>query len=1057
MKRGDQDTCVVEPFKHRAAEERETREREAVRAAAQASKEQHIRQLEDRLRQLEQEREMDRLQRVAALTHPVSSFPTPASASPYPLSAPTPSAGEWRAQTSPSVVPSGPDPTVANEVHALKNRMQQLEALLLAQAPSSAPSAAAVTPAPPESPTSQHLSRNNGPARPPTDAEDAVSMLETLVHSSQVAASRQAITCSERMADRMTMSKLVHQHNSSQPGRRTPQPPHEPRKRKRGNSSSGMVSDGDKGKETTSCLGAKHDGFLKVYNGSETRLGFGIGWAFAAAAEKGEFYAMRQAYPGGLGKGNAEREAVLRAILRTLPSRENINVLVDAYLERANFLTTRVIHPGQFKKEVSTLLACTDEASRAHVMNQLDAGWLALLLMVLVLGLKFSPCPNTQDGSRGDMGLLNASCTLNCWYSSAKTVVTLCGFGVARPTLPLIQALLLIDIHGAEDEATMGWLQLTTAHNARTLGIDRLGELPAPSAEESQQEIILRHEMQKRVWWAIVSMEWYRTPLTNGVCTIHPEQFTTPLPRNYNDSDLLLDPVPPPRPMSEYTDTSYSHARVALGATMRQQMDMVVRRTQARNDGGKPEIHLTTSDVDDIDANYRGLLEARLPEFYRIRGYTPKPSVVLERALLHSIIFSQLLRLHRFSLSSRPEARDGLVGGRDTCVLLARSMLNALGTLQQGLTAIGRLACLRGHVFQASAVLMLDLCRRQQQAGERTRIRQQVMNAVAALHCTLHLNPLVKRSLRILLALLAEEQVQWEARVLALGTTLTNSTVVPPAPGADTMLSLASRIKTVLDQAQSDDLTPDEVSAVKSALAASSQPQTEKPPPTPKVLHLADLPQPSLNPQARDELALPVHPLLQSTLPFVQGPLDNLSASQQLFLPTAAERLLHFANVLPTPSLGGQDEIAFDLSAFLTQHQPSVAAQTQTSPQSTTQLAGTQAQPVQFGQPQGSAQPQQSGQEVSPVSPTNPCAFSSASSASVDTPQQLQVEAAEASPVKAQAAAVPPLDYLPCTPSGVGVSSGTGAQDPTSIDSFWKWILDQGGIFPVDSSVAPAF
>lgn len=410
---------------------------------------------------------------------------------------------------------------------------------------------------------------------------------------------------------------------------------------------------------------------------------------------------------------------------------------------------------------------------------------------------------------------------MNCWYSSAKTIVPILHYGVTNPTLSLIQAMLCIDLHGAEDESTMQFLQKAAQHSARVLGIDRLGGRPKPksgSGEESEQELMMRHEMGKRVWWALVSRDWYASQIAGLLYNIIPDQFSTPKPSNYNDADLELMVVPPPRPDDEYTDSSYALARAALGNTIRKHTDLINRRA-AEQGIDAFLVRLSPEDVSHLDASYRALLEVEFPVFYRMKNPTsPRASVDMERALLHNIIFSQLLRLHRFSLSSRNDGLANGVGGRDTCVLLARSMLNALGTLQQGMSAIGRLWCLRGHLFQASAVLVLDLCRRPQLRSDRAQIRKQVMTAVMALRFVLHYNPPVKRSLRILLALLAEEDQQWRQREL----TTPGPGPVSPLPGTQSMVTLASRIKDVISTHHNADLTPGESNEMEKAVAYAS-------------------------------------------------------------------------------------------------------------------------------------------------------------------------------------------------------------------------------------------
>lgn len=892
IKRGDEDTCVVEHFKHRAEEERQARERQEALAAARASSEQYLQSLHDTILQLKNSSEAQR-RRIHELEESLQHARDARPEAPHKVS----SGATTLAADSRGVV---------QEFQRIQNHLAQLASRLppdqayLAALPIRAAPAVASEPMMDKSESEPYVSapalplyssQGNNDSNPscvkvPTDAEDAVSMLETLVNAPHPSAPRPK----NRL---MAMSRLVHEHNTtlhrsrsqtcSSPdikgfcGRISTENSQQFPQSSRGRADSTFCGHGrvestrlakadDSSPSAHSVrsssyayssaetppteadsedtrhplrdseagympyLGARHKGLVKVYNGSETKLGFGVGWTFAAAAERGEFEEIRRSFTAAgkdLGDGQAEREAILRTALRTLPIQETIVRLIDSYNERANFIHTRPVHAGQLKRELNQLYTCSDEKARAHVLNELDPGWLALLLVVLAVGLKFYPVPDAErDSERLSLNLLNASCTINCWYSSAKTILSMLDWGMTQPSLSMVQAFIVIDVHGAEDEPTLEWLQKTAIHAARVLGIDRLGAQPVASSEgadsESEQEVNLRYEMGKRVWWSLVSRDWYASQILGLVYNIVPDQFSTPKPGNYSDEDLLQESVPAPRPTDQYTESSYALARAALSTTIRRHTDLINRRA-AETSISRFTVRLSPEDVNRLDASYRSLLEVEFPPFYRMKEHTtPCPSVVMERALLHNIIFSQLLRLHRFSLSSRPDEMMG-VGGRDTCVLLARCLLNSLSTLQQGITAVGRLWCLRGHLFQASAVLVLDLCRRPQSPADRSEIRKEVMTAVMALRVVLHYNPPVKRALRILLALLAEEDAQWKERQAGAPSLdpRINPQSVPLQPrlGTDTMVSLAMRIKEVISQHHNSELAPGESEEMQKALA----------------------------------------------------------------------------------------------------------------------------------------------------------------------------------------------------------------------------------------------
>lgn len=93
-------------------------------------------------------------------------------------------------------------------------------------------------------------------------------------------------------------------------------------------------SQDDKDAKTTSVIGpmcdlaCRNTGLFRLKRGPETMLGWGIGWAWAAAVEAGDFDRFQ---PNDC-EGSAEREAVLRVIIRSLPEKQIASQLVEIYV-----------------------------------------------------------------------------------------------------------------------------------------------------------------------------------------------------------------------------------------------------------------------------------------------------------------------------------------------------------------------------------------------------------------------------------------------------------------------------------------------------------------------------------------------------------------------------------------------------------------------------------------------------------------------------------------------------------------------------------------------------
>ncbi len=86
-------------------------------------------------------------------------------------------------------------------------------------------------------------------------------------------------------------------------------------------------------------LALNRETLFRIKQGPETMLGFGMGWAWSVATAEFEYTQKAGANMGSYCPGSAEREAVLRTIIRTLPRREIAAQLVDVYASRVYYLT----------------------------------------------------------------------------------------------------------------------------------------------------------------------------------------------------------------------------------------------------------------------------------------------------------------------------------------------------------------------------------------------------------------------------------------------------------------------------------------------------------------------------------------------------------------------------------------------------------------------------------------------------------------------------------------------------------------------------------------------
>lgn len=79
---------------------------------------------------------------------------------------------------------------------------------------------------------------------------------------------------------------------------------------------------------------------------------------------------------------------------------------------------------------------------------------------------------------------------------------------------------------------------------AQCLGIHRLSpDKPSSKSDSKSQglleEKIIEREVSKRVWWFLVRQDWLQIPF-NNTYSIHPTQFTTPMPNNCDEEIPLM-------------------------------------------------------------------------------------------------------------------------------------------------------------------------------------------------------------------------------------------------------------------------------------------------------------------------------------------------------------------------------------------------------------------------------------------------------------------------------------------------------------------------------------
>lgn len=480
--------------------------------------------------------------------------------------------------------------------------------------------------------------------------------------------------------------------------------------------------------------------FNLVY-GPETFLGWGMGWAFAAAEAAGDM--MKVSDVVGC-KGALQREAVLRAIIRSLPDRQSAEHLINVYERRVKELSGNCIHMPTFKKEMAAFYDLGTVEKRARVINFVDPGWLSLFLFILVQALHFHPIERPDAVMHYFDGR-----TIHLWRSAAQTCLVLARYQ-SSTSIAVLQAILLADFYAYVTGKSEIALRQVAITNAISMGLHRLGSKDQqPKAGESSS-ITIRREMAKRIWYQLIVSDWCSCSVEgpSGVYRIQPSQFNTPPPGNYNDVDLCISPLPAPHPMTEHTEMSFFLQQIQVCTVMREHVDM---QHASQLDNGR----LNCSDTGYLDGRYRGLLE-QAPSFYRIGSEEGQnENTEIERWLFQQFIFDKLLRLHRPNLSSKSSART-------SCVLLARSILDVQRRIRSRCSVVDRLFMKLSQSFSAAIVLCLDLLQTPSSSSMRDIVRGEVSEALQALRHVGASHHATYNHVRVIEALLEEEQARWK-------------------------------------------------------------------------------------------------------------------------------------------------------------------------------------------------------------------------------------------------------------------------------------------------------
>ena len=440
---------------------------------------------------------------------------------------------------------------------------------------------------------------------------------------------------------------------------------------------------------------SQNRGAFKLYSLTESSLGWGLGWAIAAGEEICRTHSMISTEKNYSEPGiSSQRIAILAGIIQELPNREQAMALLDIFEKRVLPFTYSVVHVPTLRKELEIFYALDCPQRRASVIEHVDTCWLGIILMTFTLAVQFRPKSDKIPKDLLGPFTNPQYCTL--WHSATKTVLVLSGF-IGSPRLSVIQTILLLSLYCVRTtEANHGLIRIALT-NAQSIGLHRLGDKARQPPTNATPEYMIRRELAKRIWWALILYEW-RDITTTIPSVALLDYFNTPMPGNYNDVDLLSVPFPAPHPRDVVTDMSYMLSFIDLTLVYREQAE-IIYRLEVKT--GKNSVTLPPETIDLLDTKYRAVLE-NAP----ILSHSPvRPDleeiVEVERWAFQVGAFNKMFQLHRNSLSNQ--------NSRRLCVQMARKTLSLQKSIREKSDLPDLLIMSVLQTFMSTVVLCLNL------------------------------------------------------------------------------------------------------------------------------------------------------------------------------------------------------------------------------------------------------------------------------------------------------------------------------------------------------------
>ncbi|KAJ9093243.1 hypothetical protein QFC19_008449 [Naganishia cerealis] len=396
------------------------------------------------------------------------------------------------------------------------------------------------------------------------------------------------------------------------------------------------------------------------------------------------------------GKGSNDRAfASDHPGLNNLPSPLQAQYIINFYLRNVDYLI-RCIHVPTFQQQCRAFW--TRPPSSSYTLEEMS--FVALYAACLTVGLHLM-----GEVGRRDLGLSDelAAKLTDIWWDICFVALEKADWMQVH-SITSLQAVIVVGLYlPAVHRSEFHWTLCGTAIKiAYALGLSRLGpENPTANYEESRKKYGSRwagaidREVARRVWYALVELDWIFSKEHNYTYTIQMESNKTAEPANVNDEDLTNDKAIVSQPKDVHT-LLFPLQRLV------QQVNLSGRQRYTYVMDAHSGFEVA---INNMSAFYRPNTEIT----HFANDAESMRQIAIESEVLKNAINLRLLRLHRVYFAQSFQDPKYMLS-REICLNSAFSFLEAFGG-PVAPSVEARYWPQTYGLFTSTVILYLNLCR----------------------------------------------------------------------------------------------------------------------------------------------------------------------------------------------------------------------------------------------------------------------------------------------------------------------------------------------------------